>query len=160
MPSPKSQRFGPVVARRHRDGTCTAACNRRGCRAYAEPHGWRRTVRLAREHAAAHAHTDARYVDTPWGVPAHELPRATKPRRRLAAVAAVLLLAVLAFGVTVVSVAGRAGSAPAPVTVVSVAGRAGSAPAPTTTTTTTPAPGEYIPVPAGPPSSSPAGGDR
>jgi hypothetical protein len=141
MPSPKSQRFGPVVATRHRDGTCTVACNRRGCRAYATARGWRRTVRLAREHAAAHAHTDTRYVDTPWGVPAHELPRATKPRRRLAAIAAVLLLAVLAFGVTVVSVAGRAGSAPAP-------------------TTTTAAPGEYIPVPAGPPSSSPAGGDR
>jgi hypothetical protein len=141
MPSPKSQRFGPVVASRHRDGTCTAACNRRGCRAYAQPRGWRRTRRLAREHAAAHAATDARYVDTPWGVPAHELPRASrKPRRRLAAVAAVLLLAVLAFGVTVVSVASRAGSASPP--------------------TTTPAPYEYIPTPAGPPSSSSAGGDR
>jgi hypothetical protein len=141
MPSPKSRRFGPVVATRHRDGTCTAACNRRGCRAYAEPHGWRRTLRLARKHAAAHAHTDARDVNTPWGVPAHELPRASRPpRRRLAVVVAVLLLIVLAFGVTVISVAGQAGSTPAP--------------------TTTPAPYEYIPVPAGPPSSSTAGGDR
>jgi len=57
-----------------------------------------------------------------------------------------VLLAMLAFGVTVISVAGQAGSAPAPTT--------------TTTTTTTPAPYEYIPIPAGPPSSSIAGGDR
>jgi len=56
-----------------------------------------------------------------------------------------VLLAMLAFGVTVISVAGQAGSAPAPTT---------------TTTTTTPAPYEYIPIPAGPPSSSIAGGDR
>jgi len=81
MPSPKSQRFGAVVATRYRDGTCTAACNRDGCRAYAEPRGWRRTLRLAREHAAAHAHTDARDVGTPWGIPAHELSRTA--RRRL-----------------------------------------------------------------------------
>jgi hypothetical protein len=146
MPSPKSQRFGPVVATRYRDGTSAAACHRPGCRAYAQPGGWRRTVRLAREHAAAHAAIDARYVNTPWGTPAHELPPARKPRRRLAAVAAVLLLVVLAFGVTVISVAGRAGSTPTPTT--------------TTTTTTTPAPSEYFPVPAGPPSSSTAGGDH
>jgi ABC-type transporter Mla subunit MlaD len=68
-------------------------------------------------------------------------PDRTIRRRRPAAVVAVLLLAVLAFGVTVISVAGQAGSTPAP-------------------TTTAPAPYEYIPTPAGPPSSSPAGGDR
>jgi hypothetical protein len=144
MPSPKSQRFGAVVATRYRDGRCAAACNRAGCGAYTEPRGWRRTVRLAREHAAAHAATDARDVGTPWGVPAHELPRAaSKPRGRLAAVAAALLLAVLAFGFSVVSVADRAGSTPAP-----------------TVTTVAPAPGEYIPTPAGPPSTSTAGGER
>lgn len=142
MPSPKSQRFGAVVATRYRDGTCAAACNRGNCRAYAEPRRWRRTRRLAREHAAAHAATDARDVDTPWGTPAHELPRANStPHRRLGAVAAVLLLAVLAFGVTVSSVAGRAGSAPTPTTIA-------------------PAPHEYLPTPAGPPSSSSSGGDR
>lgn len=134
MPSPKSQRFGEVVATRYHNGSCEAVCNRVGCRAYARPDGWRRTVRLAREHAAAHAATDARYVNTPWGRSAHELPRASRrPRRRLAVVAAVLLLIVLAFGVTVISVASQAGSATAP------------------TTTITPAPGEYIPTPAGPP---------
>ncbi len=143
MPIPKSKRFGAVVATRYRDGTCAATCNRATCRAYAEPRGWRRTRRLAREHAAAHAATDAHYTDTPWGVPAHELPRASRPpRRRLTVVAAVLVLIVLAFGVTVISVAGQAGSTPTP------------------TTTITPAPGEYIPVPAGPPSTSSAGGGR
>jgi hypothetical protein len=145
MPLAKSRRFGAVVATRYRDGTCTATCNRSNCRAYAEPRGWRRTVRLAREHAATHAHTDAYDVDTPWGVPAYELPRAARtPRRRVAAIAVVLLLAVLAFGATVISVAGQAGSKPVP----------------TTSTTTTPAPYEYIPTPAGVPSSSNAGGDR
>jgi hypothetical protein len=57
----------------------------------------------------------------------------------------VLLLAVLAFGATVISVASQAGSTPAPTT---------------TTTAPAPAPYEYIPTPAGPPSSSTAGGDR
>jgi hypothetical protein len=70
-------------------------------------------------------------------------PDRTTRRRRLATVVAVLLLAVLAFGVTVISVASQAGSTPAP-----------------TTKAPTPAPYEYIPTPAGPPSSSPAGGDR
>jgi hypothetical protein len=72
-------------------------------------------------------------------------PDRTTGRRRLAAVAAVLLLAVLAFGVTVSSVAGQAGSTPAPTT---------TAPTPAS------APYEYIPTPAGPPASSSAGGDR
>jgi hypothetical protein len=145
MPLAKSRRFGAVVATRYRDGTCTATCNRSNCRAYAEPRGWRRTVRLASEHAAAHAHTDAHDVDTPWGIPAYELPQAArKPRRHLAAVAVVLLLAALAFSVTVVSVAGQAGSKPAP----------------TTSTTTTPAPYEYIPTPAGLPATSNARGGR
>jgi len=74
MSSPKSRRFGAVVATRYRDGTCIVACNRGGCGAYATPRGWRRTRHLARDRAAAHAHTDARYAGTPWGVPAHELP--------------------------------------------------------------------------------------
>jgi hypothetical protein len=66
--------------------------------------------------------------------------RTTSRPRRLGAAFAVLLLAVVAFAVTVISVADWAGSTP--------------------TTTTAPAPHEYIPTPAGPPSSSSAGGDR
>jgi hypothetical protein len=140
MPSPTSQRFGPVVATRYRDGTCAAACHRADCRAYAEPRGWRRAVRLARGHAAAHAATDTRYVDTPWGTPAHEPPQqeataATGRRRRRAAASRAGLR--------------RHGQQRRR------SGRLDAGPP-----TTTPAPSEYIPVPAGPPSSSNPGGDR
>ena len=148
MPSPKFQRFGEVVATRYRNGACEAVCNRNGCRAYASPDGWRRTVRLAREHAAAHAATAARDVSTPWGRPAHELPHTRRrPHRRLAAaVVVVLALAVLAFGLTLANVAGHAAPA-APASSIAVV----------PTTTLPVGPGEYVPTPAGPPATDTSG---
>jgi hypothetical protein len=146
MSRPKSRQVGTAgLVLRHRDGTCTHACRR--CGQFDTAPGWRAALRAARAHAAAHAAADARYVDTPWGVPAHELPP-TRPRkrplRRLAAAVVVLALAALAFSLTVANVSGHAAPAPAP-----------AAPSiailPTTTLPAGPAPEGYVPTPAGPP---------
>jgi hypothetical protein len=132
MTSPKSRRFGAVVVTRYRDGTCTATCNRADCRAYTELSGWRRTLRMASEHAAAHNATEARYANTPWGIPAHELPPTRRrPVRRLVATAAILAVMIGA-GVVASNAASHAISPP---------------------TTSSPAQ-EYIPTPAGPPTST------
>jgi hypothetical protein len=142
MSRPKSRRVGAGVLTRYRDGICTFACHHSGCGAYSEPRGWRAGLRQARQHAAAHDVTEARYVGTPWGVPFHELPP-TRPRRRLrrlAVAVVVLALAALAFTLTVANVTGHAAPAPPP--------------------TTTQAPSQYLPVPAGPPARSSAGGGR
>jgi hypothetical protein len=142
MSRPKSRRVGAGVLARYRDGSCTFACNHSGCHAYTQPRSWRAGLRRARHRAAAHNATEARYVGTPWGIPAHELPpsRRRRPLRRLAAAVVVLALAALAFTLTVANVTGHAAPAPAP--------------------TTTRAPYQYLPVPAGPPASSSAGGGR
>jgi hypothetical protein len=140
MSRPKTLRIGAGVLTRYRNGTCTFTCRHSGCRAYSEPRGWRAGVRQARQHTAGHDATEARYVGTPWGTPAHELPPTSSqgPLHRLAVAVVVLVLTTLVLSLAA-NMTGHAAPAPAP--------------------TTTQAPYEYIPVPAGPPSSS-AGGDR
>ncbi len=155
MSHPKSRQVGTAgLVLRHRDGTCTRTCRR--CGQFDTAPRWRAAMRAARAHAATHAAADARYVDTPWGVPAHELPptRRRRPLRRLALAVVVLALAVLAFSLTVANVTSHAAPAPAPA--------APSIAILPTTTTTLPAPAAagpegYVPTPAGPPATDPNG---
>ncbi len=142
MSHPKSRHIGAGVLIRYRDGICTFTCHHSGCRAYTEPRGWRAGQRQARSHAAAHNAADTHDAGTPWGIPAHELPptRRRRPWRRLAAALVVLALAALTFTLTVAGVTSHAAPAPEP--------------------STTQAPYEYIPVPAGPPSNTSTGGER
>jgi hypothetical protein len=148
MPRPKTFHVGAGVVTRYRNGTCTFTCRHGDCRAYSEPRGWRAGLRQARQHAADHDATEARYVGTPWGVPAHELPRPTRHRRlvrRLAVAVVVLALTALAFTLTVANVTGHAAPQPAP-----------AAPSIAILPTTTkpapkPVPEGYDPIPAGPP---------
>jgi hypothetical protein len=159
MSRPKSRQVATAgLVLRHPDGTCTRACRR--CGQFEQARGWHAGLRSARAHAAEHAAEDARYVDTPWGIPAHELPptRPRRPLRRIAAAAVILALAVLAFSLTAANVSGHATPSRSP-----------AAPSIAVVPTTPPAaPGSegYVPTPAGPPataSSSPdsdPGGDR
>jgi len=144
---PNSRRVGAGTLTRYRHGSCTFACHHSGCRAYTQPRGWRAGLRLARQHAAAHDATEARYVGTPWGVPAHELPptRRRWPLRRLAAFLVVLALAALAFALTLAGVTGHAAPAPRP------APAAPSIAILPTTTAAAVGPEGYVPTPAGPP---------
>jgi len=179
MSRPKTLHVGAGVLTRHRNGACTFACRHDGCHAYSEPRGWRAGVRLARQHDADHDATEARYVGTPWGIPAHELPRPTRRRRRLrrlaaaVAVLALAALAALAFAFTVPTLTGHAAPRPAP-----AAPSIAVVPTPTTTAAAAPGSEGYVPTPAGPPAtdangqwipepdqpptspSSSAGGDR
>jgi hypothetical protein len=151
MSRPKSRQVGTAgLVLRHRDGTCTHACRR--CGQFDTTPGWRAGLRAARAHAAGHAAADARYVDTPWRIPAHELPptQRRRPLRRLAAAVAVLALAGLAFSLTVANVTSHAAPAPPAPSIAILP--------PTTTLPTTtlppadgPAPEGYLPTPAGPP---------
>jgi hypothetical protein len=152
MPRSKSRRVGAGVLTRYRDGSCTFACHRSGCRAYTQPRGWRAGLRLARQHDAAHDQTEARDVGTPWGVPTHELPptsRRRRPLRRLAAFLVVLALAALAFTLTLANVTGHAAPRPTPA--------APSIAILPTTTAAAVGPEGYVPTPAGPPATD-AGG--
>src|SRR6266545_3188615 len=157
MSRPKTLHVGAGVLTRYRNGACAFTCRHGGCRAYSEPRGWRAGLRQARQHAADHDATEARYVGTPWGVPAHELPRPTRRRRRLRRLAAAVAVLALA--------------APAAPSIAVV-------PTPTTTAAAAPGSEGYVPTPAGPPAtdangqwipepdqpptspSSSAGGDR
>jgi hypothetical protein len=156
MSRPKSRQVGTAgLVLRHRDGTCTRTCRR--CGQWGTAPGWRAGLRAARQHAATHAATDARYVGTPWGVPAHELPRTARrrwPLRRLATAVVVLALAALAFTLTLAGVTGHAAPAPpSPPAAPSIAIL------PTTTIPPSDAPASegYVPTPAGPPATD-AGG--
>jgi hypothetical protein len=104
MSRPKTLHVGAGVVTRYRNGVCAFACNRSDCHAYSEPRGWRAAMRQARQHAVDHDATEARYVGTPWGVPAHELPRPTRrlsgPLGRLAIVVLVLTLTTLVLTLT------------------------------------------------------------
>jgi hypothetical protein len=155
MSRSKSRHIGAGVLTRYRNGACTFTCRHDGCRAYWEPRSWRAGLRQARAHAADHDATEARYLGTPWGIPAHELPRTTRrqrPLRRLAAVLAVLILAAIAFTITVVAVSGRASSASAPsIGIVTTTGVAPSLPG------TAPASTSYRPTVAGPPATDAQG---
>jgi hypothetical protein len=153
MSRSKSRRVGAGVLTRYRDGSCTFACHHSGCHAYWEPRGWRAGLRQARQHTAAHEEFEARYVGTPWGAAAHELPptRRRRPLRRLAAFLVVLALAALAFTLTLAGVTGHAAPAlrPAPA--------APSIAILPTTTAVAVGPEGYVPTPAGPPATD-AGG--
>jgi hypothetical protein len=59
---------------RYRNGICLRTCRR--CHQADTPPSWRAALREARAHARAHQATDARDVDTPWGIPAQEMPPA------------------------------------------------------------------------------------
>jgi hypothetical protein len=136
MPRSKSRQVGTAgLVSRRRDGTCTHTC--RHCQQWEAFPGWRTALRAARAHAADHHATQTRYLPTPIGINALGATRRAA-RRRVAAIVIVVLLAALSL--TVTDMASRAGPAPAP--------------------TTTQAPYQSTPLPAGPPASSSAGGDR
>ncbi len=150
MSRPKTLHVGAGVLVRHRDGTCTFTCRHDSCRAYSEPGSWRAGVRLARQHDADHAATEARNVSMPWGIPAHELPptttRRAHPLRRLAIAVLVLVLTTLILPALLGPLASHAAPAPvAPSTSIASSTAAG------------PAPEGYVPAPAGPPATD-AGG--
>ncbi len=170
MSRPKSRQVGTAgLVLRHRDGTCTRTCRR--CGQFDRAPGWRAGLRAARAHAAEHAAADARYVDTPWGVPTHELlpARRRRPLRRAAAVTMVLVLAVIAFVLSIPALLGpwTSHAAPAPsIAVVTTTTMPFAGPAsclasnaewPSCVATTKPAPHRppttegYVPTPAGPP---------
>jgi hypothetical protein len=151
MSSSKSRRVGAAVLTRYRHGICTFTCHHSGCHAYWEPRGWRAGLRQARQHAAAHDATEARYVGTPWGIPTHELPpsRRRRPLRRLATAVLILALTALAFTLTVTGVTGHAAPRPTPA--------APSIAILPTTTAAAVGPEGYVPTPAGPPATD-AGG--
>ncbi len=156
MSRPKSRQVGTAgLVLRYRDGKCARTCRR--CGEWDAAPGWRAALRGAHQHAATHDAADARYVGTPWGIPAHELPpaRRRRPLRRLAAAVVVLALAALAFSLTVANVTGHAAPTPTP---------APAAPSiailPTTTKPVPHRPSnpeDYVPTPAGPPATD-AGG--
>jgi hypothetical protein len=176
MSRPKSRDVGAGVLTRYRNGACTFTCRHDGCRAWWEPRSWRAGLRQARTHAADHDATEARYAGTPWGIPAHELPRASRRRRplpRVALVGVVLVLAVIAFVVTLAGAASRAApQSPAPsIGIVTTTTAAPNSPAADPATTgyrptvagppATDAQGQWIPEPDPPTSTtSSAGGDR
>jgi hypothetical protein len=148
MSRPKTLHVGAGVVTRYRNGVCAFACNRSGCHASSQPRGWHAALRLARQHDADHAVAEARYADTPWGIPTHELPatRHARPLRRLAIAVLVLVLTALALPALLGPLTGHA--APAP-------------PAPSTSVVSTTAPGPapegYVPTPAGPPATDSGG---
>ncbi len=151
MSRPKSRQVGTAgLVLRYRDGKCARTCRR--CGEWDTAPGWRAALRAAREHAADHAATDARYVGTPWGVPTHKLPptsRRRRPLRRLAAFLVVLALAALAFTLTLANVTGHAAPRPAPA--------APSIAILPTATAAAVGPEGYVPTPAGPPATDQSG---
>ncbi len=139
MSRPKTRQVGTAgLVTRYRNGICLRTCRR--CHQADTPPSWRAALREARAHAHHHQATDARDVGTPWGVPAHELPRPAArrahPLRRLAIAVLVLALTALLLPALLGPLTSHA--APAP-------------PAPTY---------DYVPTPAGPPASTDAGGGR
>jgi ferric-dicitrate binding protein FerR (iron transport regulator) len=137
---PKRRQIGTAgLVLRFRDGTCTHQCRR--CGQWEAFPRWRAALRSARAHAADHAAgaTD-RYTLTPAGsrLVGRPQPRWRRsPLRRLAAV--LVVLAVLAFTVTVTAVTSRA-APPAPAIGIVA-----------NTTAAGPGPEGYRPTPAGPP---------
>jgi hypothetical protein len=131
MSHPKTRQVGTAgLVTRYRNGIVMRTCRR--CHQADAPPSWRAALRQARAHARHHQATDARDVGTPWGIPAHELPRpATRPPhplRRLAIAVVVLVLAALLLPALLGPLTGHA--APAPPGAPSY---------------------DYVPTPAGPP---------
>ena len=126
------RRVGACWVFRIRLGTGRYAGFTCACGAGMEYPTWRHAVCAARAHCRYH----------PWSGDPGQVPWTLRRRgRRLAVAAFVLALATVAFAATVASLSGLA------------------APAPATPTTVT-APAGYVPVPAGPPAPSSAGGGR
>ena len=138
MARQKARQVGTAgLVTRYSSGIVMRTCRR--CHQADTPPSWRAALRDARAHARDHDATDARDVNTPWGVPAHELPPTRRlPLRRLANLALVLALAALLFFLVVANAASHA--APAP-----------TAPPASIASTTAAAPEGYVPTPAGPP---------
>ncbi len=128
MARPKTRQVGTAgLVTRYSSGIVMRTCRR--CHQADTPPSWRAALHDARAHARVHDSTDARDVDTPWGIPAHELPsaRSAHPLRRLAIAVVVLVLTALILPALLGPLTSHA--APAP-------------PAPTY---------DYVPTPAGPP---------
>ncbi len=139
MAHQKTRQVGTAgLVTRYSSGIVMRTCHR--CHQADTPPSWRAALRDAHAHARAHDATDARDVNTPWGIPAHELPRPAArrahPLRRLAIAVLVLALTALLLPALLGPLTSHA--APAP-------------PAPTY---------DHVPTPAGPPASSDAGGGR
>jgi hypothetical protein len=139
MSRPKTRQVGTAgLVTRYRNGICLRTCRR--CHQADTPPSWRAALREARAHARDHQATDARDVDTPWGIPDHELARPdarrAHPLRRLAIAVVVLVLTALLLPALLGPLTSHA--APAP-------------PAPTY---------DYVLTPAGLPASTDAGGGR
>jgi hypothetical protein len=127
---------------RYRNGICLRTCRR--CHQADTPPSWRAALREARAHARDHQATDARDVDTPGGIPAHELPRpAARPAARRAHPLRRLAIAVVVLALTALLLPALLG----PLT-------SHAAPAPPAATY------DHVPTPAGPPASTDAGGGR
>jgi hypothetical protein len=145
MSHPKTRQVGTAgLVTRYRNGIVMHTCRR--CHQADAPPSWRAALRQARAHARGHQATDARDVGTPWGIPAHELPRPAArrahPLRRLAIAVLVLALTALLLPALLGPLTSHA--APPPV-------------APSTSIASTTAAEGYVPTPAGPPATD-AGG--
>jgi hypothetical protein len=139
MSRPKTRQVGTAgLVTRYRNGICLRTCRR--CHQADTPPSWRAALRAARAHARDHQATDARDVGTPWGIPAHELPRPAArrahPLRRVAIAVVVLVLTALLLPALLGPLTSHATLAP---------------PTPTY---------DYVPTLAGPPAGTDAGGGR
>jgi hypothetical protein len=141
---------------RYRNGTCAHEC--RACGYWETFARWRPALRSAKAHAADHAAGDIRrYMATSEGSRALG-PRRPRWRRRLAGAVVILILAAIAFTVTVAAVTSRA--APAAVPSLPAAAPATTGYSPTVAgPPATDASGQWIPEPD-PPTSTSAGGGR
>jgi hypothetical protein len=149
MSHPKTRQVGTAgLVTRYRNGICISSCRR--CHQADTPPSWRAALRDARAHARHHQTSDARDVGTPWGIPAHELPRpAARPAARPAHPLRRLAIAVVILALTALLLPALLG----PLT-------SHAAPAPTTTissTTSPAAPEGYVPTLAGPPATDSGG---
>ena len=96
MSRQKTRQVGTAgLVTRYSSGIVMRTCRR--CHQADTPPSWRAALREARAHATRHDSTDARDVDTPWGIPAQELPpaRRTGALRRLAIAVLVVVLTAL-----------------------------------------------------------------
>ncbi len=145
MSRQKTRQVGTAgLVTRYSSGIVMRTCRR--CHQADTPPSWRAALRDARAHATRHDATDTHDANTPWGIPAHDLPRPGRrsPLRRLANVVLVLALAALLLGLVVANATSHA--APAP-------GAASAA----VVSTIAPAAEGYVPTPAGPPATDSGG---
>jgi len=148
MSRQKTRQVGTAgLVTRYSSGIVMRTCRR--CHQADTPPSWRAALRDARAHARAHDATDARDVNTPWGIPAHELPSTRRRHpalRRLANIALVLALAALLVSLAVANATSHAAARSAP-----------AAPSISVVSTSAPEPEGYVPIPAGPPATDSGG---